>query len=225
MLVRRSKADRRRWAGLAAVVTVVATGAACGDDEEPSSAPATTSTTAASTVASASSTTAATSAATTSTSGGVPTSPTPSSTAPPRREASALGFGQVAFKVVPPGGNPATTAERCALLAETEQQQARGLMGFRDLAGYDGMLFRFGSDTTGGFYMRNVPVALSIAWFAADGGFVSSTDMAPCPNQDGCPTYAPPEPYRLALEVLQGGLGPLGVAEGSVLAVGGACPS
>ena len=41
-------------------------------------------------------------------------------------------------------------------------------------------------------------------------------------DRDGCPTYAPAGPYRLALEVLEGGLGPLGVAEGSVLAVGGA---
>lgn len=133
------------------------------------------------------------------------------------------GFGEVAFQVTPAGGGPA--AGFCALLAESTQQRAQGLMGRKDLAGYDAMVFRFDADSTGGFYMRNVPVGLSIAWFDGGGRFVSSVDMAPCPDQDGCPTYPPAGPYRLAVEVLQGGLGRLGVGEGSVLAVGGACPS
>ena len=98
-------------------------------------------------------------------------------------------------------------------------------MGRRDLSGYDAMVFRFDVDGTGGFYMRNVPVGLSIAWFTAEGRFVSSTDMAPCPDREGCPTYVPAGPYRIAVEVLEGGLGRLGIGEGSVLTVGGACPS
>ena len=96
-------------------------------------------------------------------------------------------------------------------------------MGRRDLAGYDAMVFRFAADTTSEFYMRNVPVSLSIAWFAADGRYVSSTDMAPCPDMPGCPTYGASGPYRYALEVLQGGLGALGIGDGSVLSVAGAC--
>jgi uncharacterized protein len=96
-------------------------------------------------------------------------------------------------------------------------------MGRRDLAGFDGMLFRFDADTTSAFYMRNVPVPLSIAWFDAEGRFVSATDMAPCPDQEGCPTYPPPAPYRVALEVLQGGLGRLGIGPGSTMSVGGPC--
>lgn len=132
------------------------------------------------------------------------------------------GFGEVAFQVAPGGGGSAGSF--CALLAETDQQRAQGLMGRRDLAGYDAMVFRFDADTTGPFFMRNVPVGLSIAWFGADGRFVSSADMAPCPDQEGCPTYAPAGPYRLAVEVLQGGLAGLGVGDGSVLTIGGACP-
>lgn len=96
-------------------------------------------------------------------------------------------------------------------------------MGRRDLAGYDAMVFPFLTDTTAQFYMRNVPVGLSIAWFTADGRFVSSTDMAPCPDQDGCPLYGAAGAYRFAIEVLQGGLGRLGIGDGSVLNVGGAC--
>jgi len=132
------------------------------------------------------------------------------------------GFGEVAFQITPSGGQ-ATAGQFCALLAENEQQRARGLMGHRDLAGFDAMVFRFDADTDGPFYMRDVPVGLSIAWFGADGRFVSSTDMAPCADREGCPTYPPAAPYRLAVEVLQGGLGRLGVGEGSVLTVGGAC--
>ena len=130
------------------------------------------------------------------------------------------GFGEVAFQVTPAGG---TAAQHCALLAETDEQRAKGLMGQRDLAGYDAMVFQFAADTTGPFYMRNVPVGLSIAWFGADGTFVSSTDMAPCGNKDDCPNYTATGPYRYAIEVLQGGLGELGIREGSTITVGGAC--
>jgi uncharacterized membrane protein (UPF0127 family) len=126
----------------------------------------------------------------------------------------------VAFTIARAGGSAAAF---CALLAETPDQHARGLMGRRDLAGYDAMLFRFEADTTSEFYMRNVPVALSIAWFAADGQFVSSVDMAPCADRPGCPTYGAAGPYRFAIEVLAGDLGTLGVGDGSVLTVGGPC--
>lgn len=129
-------------------------------------------------------------------------------------------FGEVAFQLTPAGG---TAAQHCALLADTDQQRAKGLMGQRDLAGYDAMVFQFPDVTTGPFYMRNVPVGLSIAWFGADGRFVSATDMAPCENRDGCPTYTAAAPYRYAIEVLQGGLDDLGIGEGSTITVGGAC--
>lgn len=132
------------------------------------------------------------------------------------------GFGETAFQVTTADG--ASAGQFCALLATSEQQRAQGLMGRRDLAGYDAMVFVFDADTDGAFFMRDVPVGLSIAWFGADGRFVSAADMAPCPDQEGCPSYAPTGPYRQAVEVLQGGLGRLGLAEGAVLTVGGACP-
>ena len=43
-----------------------------------------------------------------------------------------------------------------------------------------GMVFVWDEDTEGGFWMRNTPTPLSIAWFDADGDFVSSADMEPC---------------------------------------------
>jgi uncharacterized membrane protein (UPF0127 family) len=135
------------------------------------------------------------------------------------------GFGEVSFRITPPPGSGFSAGRYCALLAETADQRARGLMGRRDLAGHDAMVFRFGVDTNSTFFVRSVPVALSVAWFDAAGRFVSSADMAPCPDRDGCPLYVAPRPYRVALQVLQGGLLRLGVGPGSVIRVGGPCQS
>lgn len=148
----------------------------------------------------------------------------PAGASAPSSDGAAVEFGEVAFRVTPAAGAglPAT-GERCALLAETEAQRQRGLMGRRDLGGYDAMIFRFGADTTGTFYMRNVPMPLSIAWFDAGGRLVSTADMEPCPDQDGCPQYSAAGPYRFAVEVEKGGLSRLGIGEGSVLSVGGDC--
>ncbi len=138
------------------------------------------------------------------------------------RQSRVPGFTEVAFDVRPAPGTAHSSGANCALLAETPAQVQRGLMDRQDLAGYDGMVFRFSEDNTAGFYMRNVPVPLTVAWFDAAGRFVSSTDMTTCPDQD-CPTYHPTGPYRYALEVLKGGLGRLGVGPGSTIEVGGAC--
>ena len=126
------------------------------------------------------------------------------------------GFGEVAFRV-------ASGPELCALLAQTPNQHARGLMARTDLAGHTGMLFVFAADTTETFYMRNTPLPLSIAWFDGAGRFVSATDMEPCPDRAGCPDYAAAGPYRWAVETRRGGLGNLGIGPGSTIAVGGAC--
>jgi uncharacterized membrane protein (UPF0127 family) len=112
----------------------------------------------------------------------------------------------------------------CVLVASTEEQRQRGLMEVTDLGGYNGMLFVWDEDVDGGFWMRNTPTPLSIAWFDADGDFVSATDMAPCADDEtDCPVYPPEGPYRFALEVFQGDLDAFGVGPGSRLSVGGAC--
>ena len=93
------------------------------------------------------------------------------------------------------------------------------------MAGYDGMLFAFPEDTESGFWMSDTPMPLSIAWFDADGGLVSTADMEPGPEGGDCPTYPAQGPYRFALEVPQGDLEALGVTTDSRMAVGGACAS
>lgn len=107
----------------------------------------------------------------------------------------------------------------CVLLARTTQQQERGLMQVTDaaLGGYDGMLFRFPSDTMVPFWMRNTPMPLSIAYLDSKGALVSAADMAPCADSPSCPGYPPKGPFRLAIEVPQGGLARLGVEPGAVV--------
>jgi len=131
-------------------------------------------------------------------------------------------FAEIGFHVE--GGTAAATALRCALLAESAAQQNLGLMNRTDLGGYDGMLFKFASDSTAQFYMKDTPLPLSIAFFDGNGQFISNADMAPCIHMPTCPTFAAARPYRWALEVPQGGLPRLGIAAGSRLVAGGPCP-
>lgn len=134
-----------------------------------------------------------------------------------------LEGASVSFRITGPSGAAVAAAERCALVADTDVERATGLMHRTDLGGRDGMLFRFPDDVTAAFYMKDTPLPLSIAWFEADGDFVSATDMEPCLGGGDCPTYAAAGPYRYALEVPQGRLPALGAVPGSRLTVGGPC--
>jgi uncharacterized membrane protein (UPF0127 family) len=101
--------------------------------------------------------------------------------------------------------------ERCLLLAQTPEERARGLMELTDLAGYPGMLFAFPAESEGGFWMRNTPMPLSIAYLDAAGAIVSTADMAPCDDVPTCPSYPASGPYRYTVEVPQGELAELGL--------------
>ena len=127
------------------------------------------------------------------------------------------GFGEVRVSVRSAQGD---FLAWCLLLAATEQQRERGLMTVTDtaLGGYDGMLFRWGdADVNETFWMRNTPQPLSIAYVDGAGHLVSTADMTPCDDSDQCPTYPAAGPYRLALEVPQGGLARLGVTPGATV--------
>jgi uncharacterized membrane protein (UPF0127 family) len=130
------------------------------------------------------------------------------------------GFGEVAVVVTAPDGR---VLGYCLLKADTVSQRARGLMAVTDLHGYEGMVFSYTADTDGAFYMRNTPMPLSIVWVAAGGTVVSTADMAPCADVDGCRTYSPAGRYRNAIEVPQGRLADLGISAGSKIAIGGSC--
>jgi uncharacterized membrane protein (UPF0127 family) len=127
-----------------------------------------------------------------------------------------VGFGETQLAVRSVSGQ---LLEWCLLLAANERQWQRGLMQVTDpeLGGYAGMVFRFPNDTTVPFYMRNTPQPLSIAYVDATGTIVSTADMAPCPDVDGCPDYLPGGPYRIAIEVPLGRLDDLGIVTGATI--------
>ena len=84
-------------------------------------------------------------------------------------------------------------------LALTSAQQQRGLM-LRKKAPADGMLFVFPRATSGGFWMKNTLVPLTIVFFDTAGKSVRRLTMTPC-RKDPCPIYDPGRPYRYALEL------------------------
>ena len=84
-------------------------------------------------------------------------------------------------------------------LALTSASRSVGLMNRRP-APADGMLFVFPSDTSGGFWMKNTLVPLTIAFFDAQGKRVRKLSMTPC-HQESCPIYDPGRRYRFALEL------------------------
>ena len=141
--------------------------------------------------------------------------------APERLGRQALrGFGEAQATITSPDGE---VCEVCLLSATTAEQQARGLMEVTDrsLGGYDGMLFEYSGESGLSFWMRNTPLALSVAYFDGDGEFVSATDMVPCEDRSDCPSYPSAGPARFALEVPQGELADLGVVEGAAVRVTG----
>ncbi len=130
------------------------------------------------------------------------------------------GFEELAISVDPGDGR---TLAWCLLAALNAEQRAQGLMEVTDLQGYSGMVFVYDEDVDGGFYMRNTPAPLSIAWISASGEVVTIKDMEPCEDRDGCPTYSSDGTYRYAIEVFQGDLDDLGITEAARVTVGGSC--
>ena len=80
-------------------------------------------------------------------------------------------------------------------LALTSAQQQRGLM-FRRKAPADGMLFVFSQATSGGFWMKNTLVPLTIVYFDTAGRRVRRMSMTPC-RKDPCRIYDPGKPVPL----------------------------
>jgi uncharacterized membrane protein (UPF0127 family) len=88
-------------------------------------------------------------------------------------------------------------------IADTREERARGLMGRPELDPDEGMVFVFEGPTSGGFWMKNTLVPLSIAFWGPDEQVIEILDMEPC-RTDDCPTYEPDGSYTHALEMPQG---------------------
>jgi len=101
-------------------------------------------------------------------------------------------------------------------VADSPDEREVGLMNRESLPPDAGMIFLFEDDTSGGFWMKNTLIPLSIAFADAEGTIVSILDMEPC-EADPCEIYDPGVPYRSALEVNQGAFSRWGVEEGDRL--------
>jgi len=103
-------------------------------------------------------------------------------------------------------------------IAETQEQHAQGLMFRKSLDEDCGMLFVFFEEMTGGFYMKNTLIPLSIAFFDVDGTIMKILDMEPC-DEDPCKIYEPGVAYHGALEVNKGAFTEWGVEEGDPIRI------
>lgn len=104
-------------------------------------------------------------------------------------------------------------------VADSPEQQARGLMFRESLDADAGMLFLFFEETRTGFWMKDTLIPLSIAFFAQDGEILSILDMEPCAEEENCPNYDPGVSFRGALEVNQGAFDEWGVEVGDHISV------
>jgi len=105
-----------------------------------------------------------------------------------------------------------------AEVADTQEERQTGLMNRESLPEDAGMIFVFDEDSTGGFWMKDTLIPLSIAFADADGTIVSILDMEPCAAEP-CEIYDPGVSYRTALEVNQGAFSRWGVEVGDRLSL------
>ena len=101
-------------------------------------------------------------------------------------------------------------------VADDDAERQLGLMNRDSLPADAGMIFLFEEDSSGGFWMKDTLIPLSIAFADAGGTIVRILDMEPC-EADPCQIYDPGVFYRSALEVNQGTFERLGVEEGDRL--------
>lgn len=101
-------------------------------------------------------------------------------------------------------------------LAETPEQQEKGLM-FRDSMPEDhGMLFIFDDSALRGFWMKNCKFPQDMLFFDGDMRLISVQKRVPACTVDPCPSYSSGAPAKYVLELNAGQADKLGVQSGDV---------
>lgn len=128
---------------------------------------------------------------------------------------AALAFGSCSDDEgppeIPPGSGDAPyeltitnangeTATLQVEVASTRAQRERGLMERESMPDDHGMLFLFEEDVSLGFWMKNTPLPLTIAYIDSTGEILEMRDGQPRDET----ILRPSQPYRYALEVNQG---------------------
>jgi len=104
------------------------------------------------------------------------------------------------------------------LLADTDIARTTGYRGYPEALMSDapGVLFQYSEETESNFIMQTVLFDLDIAFFDADGEWVSGATMAADNGEDQV-LYASSGPYMYALELPAGSLEEYGIGSGSKL--------
>jgi uncharacterized membrane protein (UPF0127 family) len=100
-------------------------------------------------------------------------------------------------------------------VADTKEEQAKGMMLRTHLAPDEAMLFVFPRDSNLAFWMKDTPVDLDLAYIRSD-GTITQTERMKAFNLES--VYSR-EPVRFALEVPAGWLERHGVGVGTTVAV------
>jgi uncharacterized protein len=98
-------------------------------------------------------------------------------------------------------------------IAETPEQQARGLMFRQEMDDDHGMLFVFSVTRPASFWMQNTPLPLDLIFIGEDGRVVSVEEGEPFSTRP----IGPPEPVRFVLEINAGIAQETGIAPGTRL--------
>ncbi|BFM39434.1 DUF192 domain-containing protein [Synechocystis sp. LKSZ1] len=103
-------------------------------------------------------------------------------------------------------------------VAQTPEQQAKGLMFREQLAPNRGMLFAFSPPRVARFWMKNTLIDLDMI-FVYQGRIVMILDRVPPCRQDPCPVYGPWAEVDQVIELAAGQAEHLGLKVGDSLTV------
>ena len=102
-------------------------------------------------------------------------------------------------------------------IADSLEEQVRGLMFVREMPRDRGMLFVYAAPAPQAFWMKNCYIPLDILFFDGNARFVSAHYNVPVCRGDPCPSYASEKPARYVLELNAGVGRALGLAPGDPL--------
>lgn len=86
-------------------------------------------------------------------------------------------------------------------IADSLEEQSRGLMFRRELPRDQGMLFVYAQAQRQAFWMRNCEIALDILYFDGEGRFINGHYAVPPCRTAQCPSYESRRPARWVLEL------------------------
>ena len=98
-------------------------------------------------------------------------------------------------------------------IANTPELRTKGLMNRNELSDNSGMLFIFPKDSRPAFWMKNTPLALSLAFIASDGTIRQIEKLSPYSLEPVKSSRS----IRYALEVNQGWFTERGISPGDII--------